>query len=31
MIIKYLILGFTIVYVTTVIILYLKPDKKFDI
>ena len=27
MIIKYLILGFTIVYVATVIIIYLKPDR----
>jgi len=27
MVIKYLILGFTLVYVATVIIIYLKPDR----
>ena len=30
MIIKYLIFGFTIVYVATVIIIYLKPDNRSD-
>ena len=31
MIIKYLIFGFTIVYVATVIIIYLKPDKDLTV
>ena len=30
MIIKYLVLGLTIVYVATVIITYMKPDKRSD-